>query len=32
VIEQALEVKAGEAEERSEPAQLAPVDHQGALL
>ncbi len=32
VIEQALEVKAGEAEERGEPAQLEPVDHQGSLL
>ena len=36
VIEQALEVKAGEAEERSgEPAaapQLAPLEHQGTLL
>jgi hypothetical protein len=36
VIEQALEVKAGEAEERGEepPAapQLQPVDHQGSLL
>jgi hypothetical protein len=32
VIEQALEVKAGEAEERSEPAQLEPVEHQSSLL
>jgi hypothetical protein len=36
VIEQALEVKAGEAEERSEepmgPPQLEPVEHQGTLL
>ncbi len=32
VIEQALEVKAGEAEERSEPAQLEPVEHQESLL
>ena len=32
VIEQALEVKADEAEERSEPAQLEPVEHQGSLL
>jgi hypothetical protein len=30
-MEQALDVKAGEAEERSEQAQLAAVDHQGAL-
>ena len=32
VIEQALEVKAGEAEERPEPQALMPVDHQGSLL
>jgi hypothetical protein len=32
VIEQALEVKAGEAEERAAAPQLEPVDHQGALL
>jgi len=36
VIEQALEVKAGEAEERGDepsvPPQLQPVDHQGSLL
>lgn len=32
VIEQALEVKAGEAEERAETAQLEPADHQGSLL
>ncbi|MEA5423672.1 hypothetical protein [Synechococcus sp. CCY9202] len=32
VIEQALDVKAGEAEERAEPAQLEPMDHQGSLL
>jgi hypothetical protein len=36
VIEQALEVKASEAEERGEepaaPARLAPQDHQGSLL
>lgn len=32
VIEQALEVKAGEAEERGETAQLEPVEHQGSLL
>jgi hypothetical protein len=32
VIEQALEVKAGEAEERSEPRVLPPVEHQGSLL
>lgn len=36
VIEQALEVKAGEAEERTEGAEeaprLAPLDHQGSLL
>ncbi len=32
VIEQALEVKAGEAEERPEPQALPPVDHQGSLL
>jgi hypothetical protein len=33
VIEQALEVKAGEAEERNEAApQLMPRDHQGSLL
>lgn len=33
VIEQALEVKAGEVEERNEAApQLAPQDHQGSLL
>jgi hypothetical protein len=32
VIEQALEVQAGEAEERSEPARLEPADHQGTLL
>ncbi len=33
VIEQALDVKAGEAEERNEAApQLAPQDHQGSLL
>lgn len=33
VIEQALEVKAGEAEERNEAApQLPPQDHQGSLL
>jgi hypothetical protein len=36
VIEQALEVKAGEAEERGEAAaataQLEPVDHQPSLL
>jgi hypothetical protein len=32
VIEQALEVKAGEAEERSEPQALAPVEHQASLL
>jgi hypothetical protein len=36
VIEQALEVKAGEAEERGEEAaaapQLEPADHQGSLL
>jgi hypothetical protein len=32
VIEQARDVKAGEAEERSEQAQLEPVEHQGTLL
>ena len=32
VIEQALEVKAGEAEERPEPQALMPVDHQASLL
>ncbi|MFN6338328.1 MAG: hypothetical protein ACK41W_06330, partial [Cyanobacteriota bacterium] len=33
VIEQALDVKAGEAEERTAAApQLAPQDHQGSLL
>jgi hypothetical protein len=32
VIEQALEVQAGEAEERSEPPRLEPADHQGTLL
>ena len=36
VIEQALEVKAGEAEERGEESasapQLEPLDHQGSLL
>jgi hypothetical protein len=32
VIEQALEVKAGEAEERPEPQALPPVDHQPSLL
>ena len=32
VIEQALEVKAGEAEERLEPQALMPVDHQASLL
>jgi hypothetical protein len=32
VIEQALEVKAGEAEERPEPQALMPVDHQTSLL
>ncbi|QPN67674.1 hypothetical protein [Synechococcus sp. CBW1006] len=32
VIEQALDVKAGEAEERAEPAQLEPMDYQGSLL
>ncbi len=32
VIEQALEVKAGEAEERPEPQALMPVDHQPSLL
>lgn len=32
VIEQALEVQAGEAEERGEPPRLAPVDHQDSLL
>ncbi len=32
VIEQALEVKAGEAEERAEPAKLEPIEHQGSLL
>lgn len=32
LIDQALEVKASEAEERSEPAQLEPVEHQGSLL
>jgi hypothetical protein len=33
VIEQALEVKAGEAEERNQSApQLPPQDHQGSLL
>jgi len=36
VIEQALEVKAGEAEERGEEAgpalRLEPVEHQGSLL
>jgi hypothetical protein len=33
VIEQALEVKAGEAEEQNQAApQLAPQDHQGSLL
>ena len=33
VIEQALEVKAGEAEERSEAVpQLRPIDHQGSIL
>ena len=32
VIEQALEVKAGEAEERAEAPQLSPVEHQTSLL
>ncbi len=32
VIEQALEVKPGEAEERGATAQLEPVEHQGSLL
>jgi hypothetical protein len=32
VIEQALEVKASEAEERTEAPQLHPVDHQASLL
>ena len=32
VIERALEVKAGEAEERCEPQVLPPVEHQGSLL
>ena len=32
VIEQALEVKASEAEERPEAARLEPVEHQGTLL
>jgi hypothetical protein len=32
VIEQALEVKASEAEERPETARLEPVEHQGTLL
>ena len=32
VIEQALEVKASEAEERTEAPQLNPVDHQASLL
>jgi len=33
VIEQALEVKAGEADEQNEAApQLAPQEHQGSLL
>lgn len=32
VIEQALEVKAGEAEERVEAPQLNPMDHQASLL
>ena len=32
VIEQALEVKPGEAEERPATPQLQPVDHQGTLL
>ena len=32
VIEQALDVKAGEAEERSEAPRLSPQDHQASLL
>ena len=32
VIEQALEVKASEAEERQEPQALPPLDHQASLL
>lgn len=32
VIEQALEVKASEAEERPDTAKLEPLDHQNSLL